>query len=126
MQLPGQGQGNGRLQVQLKSNVLRIEPGEVLLELESGQNTLPNGAAIISAGGVLPIDLLKKIGIEFESKHGTVWRVFNPHAAGLLDACVIGLGGKAIRHQRRRVVGQCAAKVAASVSSGLISNFQER
>jgi thioredoxin reductase (NADPH) len=65
-------QQSGRIQVLLKSNVIRIEPGEVLLELESGQETLPNDAVIISAGGVLPTDLLKKVGIQFETKHGTV------------------------------------------------------
>lgn len=67
-----EAQQNGRLNVLLKSNVVRIESGEVLLELESGQETLPNDAVIISAGGVLPTDLLKKVGIQFETKHGTV------------------------------------------------------
>jgi len=62
---------NGRINVLLKSNVIRIEPGMVLLELESGQETLPNDAVIVSAGGVLPTDLLKKVGIQFETKHGT-------------------------------------------------------
>ena len=66
-----EAQKQGRVNVLLKSNVLRIEPDEVLLELESGQVTLPNDAVIISAGGVLPIDLLKKVGIQFETKHGT-------------------------------------------------------
>lgn len=65
-------QQNGRIHVLLKSNVVRIKPGEVLLELESGQETLPNDVVIISAGGVLPTDLLKKVGIQFETKHGTV------------------------------------------------------
>jgi thioredoxin reductase (NADPH) len=63
---------NGRINVLLKSNVIRIEPGVVLLELESGQESLPNDAVIVSAGGVLPTDLLKKVGIQFETKHGTV------------------------------------------------------
>jgi thioredoxin reductase (NADPH) len=66
-----EAQKQGRIRVLLKSNVLRIEPGEVLLELEAGQETLSNDAVIISAGGVLPIDLLKKVGIQFETKHGT-------------------------------------------------------
>jgi thioredoxin reductase (NADPH) len=66
-----EAQEQGRIRVLLKSNVLRIEPAEVRLELESGQATLPNDAVIISAGGVLPIDLLKKVGIQFETKHGT-------------------------------------------------------
>lgn len=64
-------QKTGRINVLLKSNVIRIESGEVLLETESGPITLPNDAVIISAGGVLPIDLLKSVGIQFETKHGT-------------------------------------------------------
>jgi hypothetical protein len=32
---------------------------------------LPNDAVIVCAGGVLPIDLLKKVGIQFEEKRGT-------------------------------------------------------
>jgi thioredoxin reductase len=66
-----EAQKQGRINVMLKSNVIRIEPAEVLLELASGQTTLPNDVVIISAGGVLPIDLLKKVGIQFETKHGT-------------------------------------------------------
>jgi thioredoxin reductase/NAD-dependent dihydropyrimidine dehydrogenase PreA subunit len=64
-------QKQGRIRVLLKSNVIRIEPEDVLLGLESEQMRLPNDAVIISAGGVLPIDLLKKVGIQFETKHGT-------------------------------------------------------
>jgi len=66
-----EAQKQGRIHVLLKSVVVRIEPGEVVLELESGQTTLPNDVVIVSAGGVLPIDLLKKVGIQFETKHGT-------------------------------------------------------
>lgn len=61
----------GRVSVMLKSNVSRIETGQVQLETESGVLNLPNDSVIISAGGVLPTDLLKKIGIEFETKFGT-------------------------------------------------------
>jgi thioredoxin reductase (NADPH) len=64
-------QKQGRIRVLLKSNIIRIEPDDVLLGLESEQIRLPNDAVIISAGGVLPIDLLKKVGIQFETKHGT-------------------------------------------------------
>jgi len=32
---------------------------------------IPNEAVIVCAGGVLPFDLLKRIGIEFATKHGT-------------------------------------------------------
>jgi thioredoxin reductase (NADPH) len=45
---------------------LRSKAGEARESVE-----LPNDGIIISAGGVLPIDLLKKLGIRFETKHGT-------------------------------------------------------
>ena len=64
-------QQQGRINVHLESYVVRIEPGAVVMKLASGQTALPNDAVIISAGGVLPIDLLKKVGIQFETKHGT-------------------------------------------------------
>jgi thioredoxin reductase (NADPH) len=64
-------QQQGRINVLLESYVVRIEPSEVVLKLTTGQAVLPNDAVIISAGGVLPIDLLKKVGIQFETKHGT-------------------------------------------------------
>jgi thioredoxin reductase (NADPH) len=64
-------QQHGRINVLLESYVVRIEPSEVVLKLTTGQAVLPNDAVIISAGGVLPIDLLKKVGIQFETKHGT-------------------------------------------------------
>ncbi|NWG39723.1 MAG: NAD(P)-binding domain-containing protein [Hydrogenophilaceae bacterium] len=60
-----------RIRIILNSNVVRIESARVLLKCEEEQIELPNDAVIISAGGVLPIDLLKRIGIQFETKHGT-------------------------------------------------------
>jgi hypothetical protein len=39
---------------------------------QQGQNvTLPNDAVIVSAGGVLPSDFLRSIGVEVETKYGT-------------------------------------------------------
>ncbi|MDH3318896.1 MAG: NAD(P)-binding domain-containing protein [Betaproteobacteria bacterium] len=63
--------GKGRLQVLLGSSVERI--GAVEVDLRQGERLLkiPNDAVIVCAGGVLPIDLLKKVGIEFETKRGT-------------------------------------------------------
>ncbi len=66
-----EAQQQGRIQVLLKSNVTRIEPGTVILETGSEPMRVANDAVIISAGGVLPVDLLKKVGIEFETKYGT-------------------------------------------------------
>jgi thioredoxin reductase/NAD-dependent dihydropyrimidine dehydrogenase PreA subunit len=60
-----------RIQVLLGSTVERIGAREVALRLGERSVSLPNDAVVISAGGVLPTDLLKKAGIEFQTKHGT-------------------------------------------------------
>jgi thioredoxin reductase (NADPH) len=66
-----EAQTGGRLRVMLNSNVKLITPHSVTLD-EAGESVeLSNDAVIISAGGVLPIDLLRKLGIHFETKHGT-------------------------------------------------------
>ena len=66
-----EAQASGRIQVMLSSTVTQITSQSVTLEYETKPVELPNDAVIISAGGVLPIDLLKKVGIHFETKHGT-------------------------------------------------------
>lgn len=60
-----------RVQVLLGSVVERIASREVRLRVGERGLALPNDAVIVCAGGVLPIDLLKKVGIEFETKRGT-------------------------------------------------------
>ena len=60
-----------RVQVLLGSEVDRIGARDAVLRVGDKRLTLPNDAVIVCAGGVLPIDLLKKVGIEFETKHGT-------------------------------------------------------
>lgn len=62
---------SGRLRQLLKSNVLRIEPDTVVMDCGGTQETLPNDAVIVSAGGVLPTAFLETIGINVETKHGT-------------------------------------------------------
>jgi thioredoxin reductase (NADPH) len=66
-----EAQAGGRIRVMLNSRVTRIAPHTVALEHEAKPVEMPNDAVIISAGGVLPTDLLKKVGIHFETKHGT-------------------------------------------------------
>lgn len=66
-----EAQASGRILVMLNSNVKLITPHSVTLDKTGEPVDLPNDAVIISAGGVLPTDLLKKIGIRFETKHGT-------------------------------------------------------
>ena len=61
----------GRLKVLLNSQVREIRPGEVLLQHSGGEIKVANEAVIVSAGGILPNDFLRSIGIEVETKYGT-------------------------------------------------------
>lgn len=61
----------GRLQVMMGSEVEEIRPEEVILTQAGAKLCLPNDALIVSAGGILPNDFLKSIGIEVETKYGT-------------------------------------------------------
>jgi thioredoxin reductase (NADPH) len=73
-----EAQRNGRLSVQLASQVQSILPDRVLIE-SAGQSqtlaqTLPNDAVIICAGGVMPTAFLSEIGVLVETKYGTPLR----------------------------------------------------
>ena len=65
-----QGQKAGRIQVMLNSAVKQILETEVVIEADGQQQTYPNDAVIVCAGGLLPTPLLQKIGIQFETKFG--------------------------------------------------------
>jgi NADH dehydrogenase FAD-containing subunit len=60
-----------RLQVLLKSNVRQIEREQVAIERNGELLKVRNDAVIVSAGGVLPSDFLRRIGISVETKYGT-------------------------------------------------------
>lgn len=62
---------DGRVEVILKSEVLRIEPEQVRLRRSDDELALDNDAVIISAGGVLPSAFLNSIGVRVETKYGT-------------------------------------------------------
>lgn len=62
---------SGKLQVVFNSNVKRIEPEFVTLDESGNLVDLENNSVIVSAGGVLPTEFLKKVGIEVETKYGT-------------------------------------------------------
>lgn len=64
-------QQNGRLQVLLNSNVREIFPDRVTIDHAGELVEIRNDAVIISAGGVLPTPMLKKLGIHVETKFGT-------------------------------------------------------
>jgi thioredoxin reductase (NADPH) len=62
---------SGKLQVVFNSNVKSIEAEYVTLDDNGNLVNLENQSVIVSAGGVLPTDFLKKVGIEVETKYGT-------------------------------------------------------
>jgi thioredoxin reductase len=61
----------GALQVLLKSSVKHIEHEQVAIEHEGQMLSVRNDAVIVSAGGVLPSDFLRRVGISVETKYGT-------------------------------------------------------
>lgn len=61
----------GRLRVLLETEVLRIEPGFVLLSRKGKSGKLANDDVIVCAGGVLPTGFLRDSGVEIETRHGT-------------------------------------------------------
>jgi thioredoxin reductase (NADPH) len=66
-----EAEANGRLRVMLNSQIKEIKPEKVILEKNGEIVELPNDAVIVCAGGVLPTEFLKKIGIRVETKFGT-------------------------------------------------------
>jgi thioredoxin reductase (NADPH) len=63
-------QGGG-LQVMLNSNVQQIGTDSVAIEQTGRLVSVRNDAVIVNAGGVLPADFLRRVGIHVETKYGT-------------------------------------------------------
>ncbi len=61
----------GRLKVLLNSQISEIRADEVLVKQSGKEWQVRNDAVIVSAGGILPNDFLKSIGIEVDTKFGT-------------------------------------------------------
>ena len=61
----------GLLKVLLESNLKRIEHDKVQIEQHGRMIPVGNDAVIVAAGGILPNEFLKSIGIEVETKYGT-------------------------------------------------------
>jgi thioredoxin reductase (NADPH) len=61
----------GQLNVLLNSQIREIRSDEVLLKQSGRELKTPNDAVIVSAGGILPNDFLRAIGIQVETKFGT-------------------------------------------------------
>jgi len=62
---------SGTLQVLLKSSVKQIDREQVAIEHAGQMMSVRNDAVIVSAGGVLPSDFLRRVGISVETKRGT-------------------------------------------------------
>ena len=60
-----------RVSVLLESTVKEIKSSTVLLDQKGKAIDIPNDAVIVCAGGILPTPLLKEMGIEIETRHGT-------------------------------------------------------
>ena len=63
--------GAGSLQLLLKSEVKAITEERVAIVQDGKGIHLANDAVIVNAGGILPTEFLKKVGIHVETKWGT-------------------------------------------------------
>ncbi|MCU7917319.1 MAG: NAD(P)-binding domain-containing protein [Candidatus Thiodiazotropha sp. (ex Epidulcina cf. delphinae)] len=61
----------GEINLLLSSNVLGFTKETVTIDNKGKQIEIPNDAAIICAGGILPTGFLKETGISVETKHGS-------------------------------------------------------
>ncbi|HYL71950.1 MAG TPA: 4Fe-4S ferredoxin, partial [Candidatus Dormibacteraeota bacterium] len=61
----------GRLHVLMQSHVKHIGAQAVLIEQRGKQLRLPNHAVIVAAGGIVPTEFLKSVGVQMQTKYGT-------------------------------------------------------
>jgi thioredoxin reductase (NADPH) len=62
---------SGHLHTLLQSTVQSIAAASVRIDQAGRTHEFPNDAVIVNAGGVLPGDFLKRIGIQVETRYGT-------------------------------------------------------
>ena len=62
----------GQLRVLLQSQVKRIEVEKIEIEHLGQRHIIENNAVVVSAGGILPTPFLESIGVNVETKRGTV------------------------------------------------------
>jgi thioredoxin reductase len=62
---------SGALRVMLNSNVKQITADAVAIEQGGKLHQIRNDAIIVNAGGVLPTEFLRSVGVHVETKYGT-------------------------------------------------------
>ena len=65
-------ESTGKLKVALGSKIEEIGPDTVVMELKGKKETIKNTAVIVCAGGILPTPFLKELGVQVDTKFGTV------------------------------------------------------
>lgn len=65
-----EAQAAGRINVLMESTVSEIGANNVILDQKGKTHDLKNDAVLVCAGGILPTPMLKKVGIEVETKYG--------------------------------------------------------
>ena len=66
-----EAEAGGRLQVMLSSSVSSISETTVNVSTGAAEIMLPNEAIIVCAGGILPMPMLRDMGITVETKYGS-------------------------------------------------------
>ncbi len=62
---------NGRIRIMFNSTVQSISDTHVEVDTEGVNESIPNDAVVVSAGGILPSGFLRTVGIIVETKWGT-------------------------------------------------------
>jgi thioredoxin reductase (NADPH) len=60
-----------QLKVLMGSKLIQIEPDRVSIEVGGRSVQVRNDVVIVSAGGILPTEFLRKVGLEVATKYGT-------------------------------------------------------
>jgi thioredoxin reductase (NADPH) len=61
----------GRLHVVMRSQVRQIAEDAVVVEQSGKLMRIPNEVVIVAAGGIVPSDFLKNVGVQVQTKYGT-------------------------------------------------------
>lgn len=67
-----EAEASKRLEVLRETELVQIDASKVIIEHNGSRRSVRNDAVIVCAGGILPTQFLKDIGIRVETKYGTV------------------------------------------------------